>query len=199
MSDDYEHALGGLRGHIVYGEQTAGDTPVEWMQVKVALPYLRDAERALIAERQRADAAEAEVATARALADALRADNERLRAIVEGRSEAPTDAEIDAHAAVGGKWRVRAQWNRRSTRQSVDTVYSLAPQIAALLREQESAHWWATDADDVLCAWPVTPTDHATAHAAHRAAVVARVAAGDLCTHVSADELRALAARKVTP
>ena len=80
MSDDYEHALGGLRGHIVYGEQTAGDTPVEWMQVKVALPYLRGAERALIAERQRADAAEAEVATSRALADALRADNERLRA-----------------------------------------------------------------------------------------------------------------------
>ncbi len=59
-ADDYEHALGGLRGHIVYGEQTAGDTPVAWVQVKVALPYLRDAERALVAERTRADAAEAD-------------------------------------------------------------------------------------------------------------------------------------------
>ena len=56
---DYEHALGGLRGHIVYGEQTAGDTPIAWVQVKVALPYLRDAERALVAERTRAVAAEA--------------------------------------------------------------------------------------------------------------------------------------------
>ena len=42
-------------------------------------------------ERQRANAAEAEVATARALADALRADNERLRAIVAG-SQRVTEA-----------------------------------------------------------------------------------------------------------
>ncbi len=56
---DYEHALGGLRGHIVYGEQTAGDTPVAWVQVKVALPYLRNAERVLVAERARAEAADA--------------------------------------------------------------------------------------------------------------------------------------------
>ena len=79
MSDDYEHALGGLRGHIVYGEQTAGDTPVEWMQVKVALPYLRGAERALIAERQRADAAEAELARLRAIVAELRAEVDALR------------------------------------------------------------------------------------------------------------------------
>lgn len=58
-ADDYEHALGGLRGHIVYGEQTAGDTPVAWVQVKVALPYLRNAERVLVAERARAEAADA--------------------------------------------------------------------------------------------------------------------------------------------
>ena len=71
-ADDYEHALGGLRGHIVYGEQTAGDTPIAWVQVKVALPYLRDAERALVAERTRAEAAEAEVARLRAIVESVR-------------------------------------------------------------------------------------------------------------------------------
>jgi hypothetical protein len=74
LSGDYEHALGGLRGHIVYGELTAGDTPVDWMQVKVALPYLRDAERALVAERTRADAAEAECARLRVDLEATERD-----------------------------------------------------------------------------------------------------------------------------
>lgn len=72
-ADDYEHALGGLRGHIVYGEQTAGDTPVAWVQVKVALPYLRNAERVLVAERARAEAAEAECARLRAIVESVRA------------------------------------------------------------------------------------------------------------------------------
>ena len=71
-ADDYEHALGGLRGHIVYGEQTAGDTPVAWVQVKVALPYLRDAERVLVAERARAEAAEAECVRLRAIVESVR-------------------------------------------------------------------------------------------------------------------------------
>ena len=71
-ADDYEHALGGLRGHIVYGEQTAGDTPIAWVQVKVALPYLRDAERALVAERTRADAAEEALTRLRSTHDAAR-------------------------------------------------------------------------------------------------------------------------------
>ncbi len=81
-ADDYEHALGGLRGHIVYGEQTAGDTPVAWVQVKVALPYLRDAERALVAERTRAEAAEAECARLTTERDATRAEAAGLRAAI---------------------------------------------------------------------------------------------------------------------
>lgn len=153
MSDDYEHALGGLRGHIVYGEQTAGDTPVEWMQVKVALPYLRDAERALIAERQRANAAEAEVATSRALADALRADNERLRAIVAGRSDAPTPQEIDAHAATGGRWLLTL----------APTVRDAAPVEAVVMRAGERwlpgviVRWHRLGADGALLTPTVTP------------------------------------------
>ena len=86
-ADDYEHALGGLRGHIVYGEQTAGDTPIAWVQVKVALPYLRDAERALVAERTRAEAAEAEVARMTTERDAARAEAAGLRVIVDAVDE----------------------------------------------------------------------------------------------------------------
>ncbi len=81
-ADDYEHALGGLRGHIVYGEQTAGDTPIAWVQVKVALPYLRDAERVLVAERARAEAAEAECARLTTERDATRAEAAGLRAAI---------------------------------------------------------------------------------------------------------------------
>lgn len=92
--------------------------------------------------------------------DALRAEVAALRAVIDGRAVPPTDAEIDAHAAVGGKWRVRAQWSA-GPRMSVDDVNAWAPGVARLLRGQENTHWWATDADDVLCAWPVVPAEGA--------------------------------------
>lgn len=91
-ADDYEHALGGLRGHIVYGEQTAGDTPIAWVQVKVALPYLRDAERALVAERTRADAAEEALTRLRSKHDAARQAHAELASAVREYRDAVDDA-----------------------------------------------------------------------------------------------------------
>lgn len=72
-----------------------------------------------------------------------------------GRTTAPTDAEIAAHAAAGGVWLVRAEW--REGRQSIDFVQSWAPRIAKLLREYNSATWWmALDATHMPCGWPTT-------------------------------------------
>ena len=85
----------------------------------------RDAEADRDAQRTRAEAAEAEVAdvtrerdtarreaalsaaerdTLRSLTDALRESDARLRAIVAGRTVAPTDDERSAHEATGGGW-----------------------------------------------------------------------------------------------
>ena len=174
-ADDYEHALGGLRGHIVYGEQTAGDTPVAWVQVKVALPYLRNAERVLVAERARASAAEAECArltteldaarraatfaemerdTLRGLTDAMRADNVRLRAIVEGRTVAPSDAEITAHHDAGG-----SGWLVSSDRDVIP--YTLCRSEARDGGASPGARWWALDASGRPCPWPTPALDAA--------------------------------------
>lgn len=72
------------------------------------------------------------------------------------RATAPTDAEIEAHGAVGGVWMVRAEWV--VGRQRFDVVQSWAPQIAKLLRDHNSATWWfALDATHMPCAWPVVP------------------------------------------
>jgi hypothetical protein len=177
-ADDYEHALGGLRGHIVYGEQTAGDTPVAWVQVKVALPYLRNAERVLVAERTRASAAEAECArltteldaarraatfaemerdTLRGLTDAMRADNVRLRGIVAGRETAPTGAELTAHHDEGGQWLVIRAASPRSI---VDTLRSVTD-VRAWARSGTPLRWLPLDASGRPCPWP-TPALGAT-------------------------------------
>ena len=60
----------------------------------------------LTAVRRAASLAEAERDVLRELTDGMRIDNVRLRAIVAGRSTAPTDAEIAAHERVGGRWLV---------------------------------------------------------------------------------------------
>lgn len=94
------------------------------------------------AHRTRADAAEAD-------RDALRAECERLRAIVEGRTTAPTDAEIDAHWRAGGAWLVSG---------SVVTGAYEVRRLASL----GIAHLTWVPLGGTLhgrtpCAWPVTP------------------------------------------
>jgi len=153
-ADDYEHALGGLRGHIVYGEQTAGDTPVAWVQVKVALPYLRDAERALVAERTRAEAAEAECARLTTERDAARAEAAGLRAVVEGRTVPPTPQEIAAHHDASG-----SGWLVSSDRDVIP--YTLCRSEARDGGAPDGARWWPLDASGRPCAWPTPALDAA--------------------------------------
>lgn len=82
--------------------------------------------------------------TARAAADAL-------RAIVEGRAEAPTNAEVDAHFAAGGRWILR--WS--------DGTFGHARGPCAVTDAREpgvvtAVRWWPLDATGRPCAWPTT-------------------------------------------
>lgn len=80
---------------------------------------------------------------------------DRQRAIIEGRTTPPTDAEIEAHAAAGGKWWVFARWNRGGAEKSANVIHSWAPGVARYLRDgQPDARWWALDASWAPCAWP---------------------------------------------
>lgn len=97
------------------------------------------------AHRTRADAAEAD-------RDALRAENARLRAIVEGRTTAPTRDEVDVHFAAGGRWILR--WS--------DGTFGTARGPCAVADASEpgiltAVRWWPLDRDGRPCAWPVTP------------------------------------------
>ncbi len=100
------------------------------------------------AHRTRADAAEAD-------RDALRAECERLRAIVEGSTTAPTDAEMREHMDSGGAWLVTIP-ARRQVRLHPETRYVDQPRAASLLWWTEGARWVAVR-DGRPCAWPVTP------------------------------------------
>ena len=81
--------------------------------------------------------------------DALRTMLAEAREIIEGRTAAPTDAEIAAHRASGGAW----------------LCAPLAPSGAACdpwveddrtihKRRNTSARWWALDGNRCPCAWP---------------------------------------------
>ena len=97
----------------------------------------------------------------------LRAELDALRAITEGRTTPPTDAEMEAHEAAGGHFR----WQARETAVSL----AISPTGCSGWRETPGdawgdvwershvderrpppdARWWARDANGAPCAWPV--------------------------------------------
>ena len=86
------------------------------------------------------------------------AERDRLREIIEGREVAPTDAEIEAHAAVEGSWLAL-----RITDGAVDRweVYHRAfARWARWARDGfcPPARWWPLSADGQPCAWPKVTT-----------------------------------------
>ena len=90
--------------------------------------------------------------TLRGLSDALRADNVRLRAIVEGREHPPTPDEAEAHYRAGGGWLyARAEGCRASVAAVPMTVRSIA---CAADYQRETLRWWPLDATGRPCPWP---------------------------------------------
>ncbi len=108
----------------------------------------------LDAARRAATFAEMERDTLRGLTDAMRADNVRLRAVVEGRTVPPTPQEIAAHHDASG-----SGWLVSSDRDVIP--YTLCRSEARDGGAPDGARWWPLDASGRPCPWP-TPALGAT-------------------------------------
>ena len=99
-----------------------------------------------------------ETAGSRMAADS--AEMERLRGILAGRSVPPTAAEVAAHYAAGGKWRVveRESNGRTHMRPAFERTLSEPAHISAYKSEVEDwrlpTTWWALDKGYLLTTWP---------------------------------------------
>ena len=95
--------------------------------------------------------------------DAALADAAGLRAIADGRTEPPTDAEIDAHYRAGGGWIYsRPEGVRASVVVQPMTARTI---IYAAACQRETLRWMALDRDSRPTAWPVAAPDAATQRA----------------------------------
>lgn len=94
--------------------------------------------------------------TAAALAGVrhLRGEHEALREIVEGRAVPPTDEEIAAHAAVGGRWTVSHNHDGRRLTYTLDATPDDA-RAEARYAGPNTRRWWPLDRDGRPCPWPV--------------------------------------------
>lgn len=88
-----------------------------------------------------------------ALNDALHRA-EALRAIIEGRTTPPTEAEIAAHDRAGGGWVICSPAAPLDTR-IVCLSAATAKVRAAFCRGAVIRRWWPLDNDGRPCAWPV--------------------------------------------
>ena len=107
------------------------------------------------AARRAATFAEMERDTLRGLTDAMRADNVRLRAIVEGRTVPPTPQEIAAHHDASG-----SGWLVSSDRDVIP--YTLCRSEARDGGAPDGARWWPLDASGRPCPWPTVAAEAAT-------------------------------------
>lgn len=92
------------------------------------------------------------------IARALHAEVERLRAIIEGRTTPPTDAEIAALIAAGGSWRVVETIRCGGVVLHVEEIDD-ARRVRDLAPRECRQRWWALDAQHCPCAWPVVGGD----------------------------------------
>lgn len=87
-------------------------------------------------------------------------ERDEARAILAGRTTAPTDEEIAAHEAAGGSWRVIASGPiRRATGRGALTYWDMTlggviPRLMEVWSEGDP-RCWPLDADGRPCAWPV--------------------------------------------
>ena len=137
-SEDYEEGDDVIAQHVTR-------TDAEFIAAaRSDVPDLIAEVRALTAER---DDASAELAR-------VTAERDELRAIVEGRKVAPTDAELTAHDANGARWLVKLDGGK-NTAMVVEVM--AWPSSREWLLARGASRWWPIDANGP-CAWPkVTP------------------------------------------
>lgn len=81
---------------------------------------------------------------------AITAERNALRAIIEGRTTPPTDAEIAAHRL----WRATPTGNAPTD--------AMGARYAAAIRDSGGARrWWPIDEEGRPCAWPSATTEGA--------------------------------------
>lgn len=158
------HELDAARDAAERAERERDDARAEVETLRAEAVLLREQLAAATARLEFADAG------LKKLADAgweLATDRDRLRAIIAGRTDAPTDAEIAAHYATGGWWRSfrhAYEMDHNGLRftvgaQSHDygSAHFVEVDRAQFARDGHVATWWPIDADGRPCAWPVTP------------------------------------------
>ncbi len=84
----------------------------------------------------------------RSRAAAMRDERDALRAIIEGRTVAPTYEEAVAHRKARGWWRWRSEGGHFGTAEVPDQAVDVGDTYGP-------CRWWAHDASDAPCAWPV--------------------------------------------
>ena len=122
-------------------------------ELAVELEWSRSEVREL---KARLAATEHERDAARANAGHEANDVVALRAIIEGRTVPPTDAEIAAHHAAGGRWRCLVP-NRLWQSNAAMHASTARIQRATLEVDGGPAVWWSIDSTGRPCAWPVVP------------------------------------------
>ena len=113
--------------------------------VTKALDALDEADRA-------AELAEGTVAALRDKLGEVERERDALRAIIEGRTTPPTDAEIREHAERGGAWLVTLP-PRAQVRMMPETRYTSDPVEVSRLWWSEGA-WWVPVRYGRPCSWP---------------------------------------------
>ena len=92
--------------------------------------------------------------------DATLAERDALRAIIDGRTTPPTEAEIEAHDAAGGWWlflpgRGFGRCSCSACRTAQMPAGELLPGNVRMVAAVGGGRWWALDAQRRPCAWPV--------------------------------------------
>lgn len=166
-----ECAHGGYDPNAVLDDCDAGRTPAECAAARGAcdcgvLRAVRAVECATPEALRDGAARAAEAAEATASRDRAwhyvreaRTERDALRAIIEGRTTPPTEAECEAHEAAGGSWRcvVTHSSGARTTHESFAHRHyrAIADHLYAAARGG-SARWWLFDATGRPCGWPPT-------------------------------------------
>ncbi len=146
---EHLHAEGARINRLLVVQTSRGDG-AEAAELRLTRERDHAIERAQAAEADRdAALAQCEELT-RALSSALLKGLE-LRAIIEGRTTPPTDAERLAHLATGGSWR----WRVNGTTTQTSDARRVRIAIEAHARHQSRVQWWAHDANDNPRAWPI--------------------------------------------